>query len=306
MAVLHGRGERKNTFHHDTGYGEYYVAPTGISYSDPRIREYFAARGATIENSAAAPWLQDEAQQVLDLAGKSAVTLVEGDLGAGKSTVLFGARTLLRQNRRPYVVVNGHFLNRGPEIASAVSKANSRGQAVVYDSLDYLFLKNGKDRNAKLARPVVMDALRGHLADGGTLIGTSHTKPWLDRYSNPTLQDEFNTFTGEAGASFYRVHGYLADDDSLARVCANVGDAEYGSLYPAYANQSAQPTARTYRVAKLLGKQVGGASGLLGMSNLEFDAMVQEIDGVTRAKMNVGPEYSLLPPHVVASQSAIQ
>jgi hypothetical protein len=296
--IAHGNPGRQNTFRFDGGLGEYYVAKTGIAYSEPAIRGYFDRETLTADDGPTAPWLRAESAELLTRVETNPATLVEGDMGAGKSTALFGLRALLRNQGVPYIVINGHFLNRGRAMARAVTRATRLGQTVLFDSFDYLFMKNAANGNAKRARPPVLAAVRNHLAAGGSFVGSMHTAPWFGRYSNPELTDQMTTFREETGAGVHRVHGYLADDEDLRSVCEQVHGPDYGAVYPGYAVSSNQPTARTYRVAKLVGREVGGAAGLVGLPQAEFDVQVQSIDDATRAKMNAGQDYPLLPPQL--------
>jgi hypothetical protein len=114
------------------------------------------------------------------------------------------------------------------------------------------------------------------------------------RNSTAELTEQLHGFVAETGAETYRVTGYVEDNETLANLATKVIGEEYGSLYPAYAGTSTEPTARTYRVMKLMGHEIGSA-GLMGMAQTEFDERVQTIDDATRQKMGAPADYSFLP-----------
>jgi hypothetical protein len=300
-AMLHGNPAKPNTFHHDQGFGEFYVGNGGVTYSDPRIAEFFKNRGGWHDTPASEPWMPDEASKVLDTMRTPGVTVLTGDLGSGKSTVMYGVRTMMRVEEESYTVINGHYLTAADRIADAIDRLRKNGAgALVYDSFDYLFMwKRNKRAAAATARPVVLNSVHKFLDAGGTLLATMHTDPWMKRYSNPDLTAEMHQFVDQTGAEQVRVNGYMRDNDALSTLGAKVIGEDYGSLYATYASQSTEATARTYRVMKLLGRELG-AAGLLGMAQGAFDEQVQQLDDATRDKMGAPADYAFLPPELMA------
>jgi len=294
-AMLHGNPARPNVFHHDQGYGEFYTARGGLTYSHPDVAAHFKAKGGLYDTPAAEPWMPVEAARVRKLMQNNQATMITGDLGAGKSTVMYGARTLMRAAEQQYVVVNGHYLDAASRIVWAINHMEVGESTLIYDSFDYLFMwRRNKRAAANKARPMVLDAVHNFLDQGGTMLATMHTEPWLARNSTAELTAQLHGFVAETNAETYRVTGYVGDDDMLANLATKVIGDEYGSLYPAYAGASTEATARTYRVMKLLGHEIG-ATGLLGMAQTEFDERVQIIDDATRQKMGAPADYSFLP-----------
>jgi hypothetical protein len=294
-AMLHGNPARPNVYHHDQGNGEFYAARGGLTFSHPDIAAHFKAKGGLYDTPASEPWMPTEAAHVRRLMQTNQATMITGDLGAGKSTVMYGVRTLMRAADEAYTVINGHYLDAADRIVRAIERLDVREEKLIYDSFDYLFMhRRNKRAAANKARPMVLEAVHDFLGRGGTMLATMHTEPWMVRNSTAELTEQLHGFVAETGAETYRVTGYVEDNETLANLATKVIGEEYGSLYPAYAGTSTEPTARTYRVMKLMGHEIGSA-GLMGMAQTEFDERVQTIDDATRQKMGAPADYSFLP-----------
>lgn len=138
-------------------------------------------------------WLPGETEELSQQveAGKS--TLVVGELGAGKSALIYGLRALWRAEGKPYFLVDGHFTDTGiGKINAGLSWAMKNQAAVIWDSLDYLVGKSRKIRKLSTAKQHerayrLSDSLVSFMDQGGVLIGTSHVQSWIDFLGDPTL-----------------------------------------------------------------------------------------------------------------------
>ena len=161
--INHGQLAKPNVYSHDIGYGEYFVTERGISYSQESIYDYFSERPDFPNDDVQPIWLEEESQAALSLAESGHSVIIEGDYAAGKSAALFGVRSLLRTLDRPYIAINGHYLSEHKVIANAINRATKYNDIVLYDSFDYLFMRNSKKGAAKNARPDILTALENHV-----------------------------------------------------------------------------------------------------------------------------------------------
>lgn len=274
-------------FFEDVGAGEFYVGKTGVTVSDPRIRQSIMGEiDQQVEPDCTyEPWLNDSHKVVNALARQSLV-LVEGDLGAGKSTVIYGARSLLREEGQPYVHIDGHFLNRAARHGAAIRSANAHDRVVIVDSFDYAFLKQSINSKARPAREVWLPALEEHRTNGGKVIVTSHTDPWLRAKTHPdALKMMMDTVSDNA--EVLRVGGTI-DAIALARLAETIYNDTFAARYLLLAID-APCTAYTYRVMKQVGLRLGDS--LENVTQDSFNTAVEEIDAETRKKMCVDEDY---------------
>lgn len=275
-------------FYHDTGFGEFFVGHSGVTFSDPRIADGAVAPDDISCREIDAPWFEEESTTALGALATSSV-YIEGDLGAGKSSALYGLRTLLRQKQEPYIYIDGHYTNRASRQRPAIHSAlvNNR-PTVIIDSFDYWFLRSAVNRKSRTARELLVPELIKHHEQGGKVVVTSHTKPWLDTKSTSELQNQMQEAL-PTNIIRLRVGGELKEE-RLKKLCELVGDAMFAEAYVDLARDSL-PTARTYRVAKQMA--VRGIE-LAGISPQAFTDAVRGIDQETRTKMGAADSYCLV------------
>lgn len=282
------RRQSRAAFYADAGFGEFYVGRSGVTFSDERIRNGVVGENDTNFPDTDEPWFEAESRKVLGALATSRSLLVEGDLGSGKSTTLYGLRTLLRREEIPYVFIDGHHVNRAdkqrPAIASALG--NNR-ELVIFDSFDYLFLRQSANSSTRHARETILPALQDHYDDGGKLVLTSHTAPWLQKKSNDELMSQLDVSLPEETERI-RVGGELQEED-LVKICVKVYGQAFASVYQGFI-EAAPRTARTYRVMKQVGLRT---KTLEDLSQDEFNSLVDEIDTETRRKMGAAVDYAL-------------
>jgi hypothetical protein len=277
-------------YYSDVGFGELFVIRAGVTYSIGAIQEHFAKRGDCGKYSFL-QHLSSDVNAVRDLMNQNQIAMVTGDLGAGKSTTIFGIRRALREEGQEYVHINGHFLNKQAHLSCAIDIARQRGIPVVYDSFDYLFRKNKYYSRTAAARKVILGRMRNFVNDGGGLLVSSHTEPWLEAHMSDDLLDEYSAVCDELGAVSHRVVGYLGDETERRVLAFDItGDNEFTDSYIQYSSQSELPTSRTYRVMKLMAR-----SNLKLLGQQQFDDQVAAIDQESRAKMQAPDDYELCP-----------
>ena len=277
-------------FFGDVGAGEFYVQKTGVTVSDPRIHEAIVGYSPQLGDSddTSEPWLGDDSHRVVHALGERSTVLVEGDLGAGKSTVIYGARTLLREGGVPYVHIDGHFLNRASKHGAAIRSAIQYGRVVIVDSFDYGFLKQSVNSRAKYAREVWLPALDEHRSSGGKVVVTSHTDPWLRAKTHPESREMMMDTVG-SDAEVLRVGGAM-DAVALAHLAETIYNKQFAARYLLLAIDAPR-TAYTYRVMKQIGVRL--ANSLEGVTQDTFNAEIESIDNETRQKMRAGEDYNL-------------
>lgn len=277
-------------FFGDVGAGELYVKKTGVTVSDPRICEAVAGGAPCPDDSdgTCELWLGDESRRVVQALGGCSMVLVEGDLGAGKSTVMYGVRALFRGGGQPYIHIDGHFLNRASKHGAAIKSATRHDRVVMIDSFDYGFLKQSIVSKARSAREVWLPALDEHRSNGGKVIVTSHTEPWLRAKTRPeSLEMMMDSISDDA--EVLRVGGMI-DAATLASLAEAVCGKQFAARYLVLA-ADAPRTAYSYRVMKQIGIRLGDS--LEGVTQDTFNATVKMIDTETREKMCADEDYDL-------------
>lgn len=140
-------------------------------------------------------WLERETEEVGAIVKSGKSVLVEGDLGSGKSAIIYGLRALYRDSGLPYSYFDGHYVTTRPEKIAAALRWSEKNSAVCFfDSLDYLVgssrrvRKMSKKKHGERSRAVI-DVLINHVSKGGVLVGTTHTESWLNAYADEQLLD---------------------------------------------------------------------------------------------------------------------
>lgn len=282
------RRNSKATFYDDAGFGEFYVGASGVTFSDPRIKDGVVDDEDVCMSEIEKPWFEDESRRIIDALDTSSV-LIEGDLGAGKSSAIYGLRTLLRTRHTPYVHIDGHFTNRADKQRPAIHSAMANNRdVIIFDSFDYLFVRQAFNKKSSFARAALLGELLSHHESGGKLVVTMHTDPWLQAKSNSDLISQLHESIPD-DIERIRVGGAL-EADRLKELCAEFASQEFAENYAELALQ-AQDTARTYRVAKQVAFR---HPDIASLSLDEFCSIVETIDNETRAKMGADPDYALL------------
>jgi hypothetical protein len=285
--VVRGSQHKAPRYYHDVGNGEFFVVRTGVTYSNPTIHNYYVRKHGQFNDYNFTPRLRPDVDEIMGLlaAGQSVIT--EGDLGAGKSTVLFGVRRLLREAGKEYIYVDGHFINKPEPIAAAIRRINPDSTVILHDSFDYLFRSRKYGRSNK-ARDMIQEPLTRHVLNGGGLVATAHTEPWFRRFSTPELHSEYESTMGLLGFAQHRVTGYIGDETEMHALAVDLSGEEFAEQYLQYAAKSELPTSRTYRVMKQM-----SLSGLQLVCQKQFDDLVTNIDNITRIKMGAPDDYQL-------------
>lgn len=220
-------------------------------------------------------------------------TMLVGDLGAGKSTTIFGVRRELREEGQEYVHVNGHFVDKQNHIVHAIDTARRRKMSVIYDSFDYLFRRKSTSfrKETAVARKIILGKIRDLVDSGSGLLLSSHTEPWLRFHLSTDSLDEYNAVRDELGATSHRIVGYLGDESERRALAYDITESdEFTGQYMQYSNQSELRTSRTYRVMKLMAR-----SNLALLGQQQFNEAVMAIDKQSRAKMRAPEDYDLCP-----------
>lgn len=138
-------------------------------------------------------WLPNHSLTLVDkLDQYGGITLV-GTVGAGKSTLFYGAKAIMRAKRIPYLGINGHYTNTPAEdVTAAIDCAERNGAAVMYDSADYLVSAHRKLRSSSLERHIsrnsaILRSLIDFRQRGGDLLLSSHHQDWVDDRAHPDL-----------------------------------------------------------------------------------------------------------------------
>lgn len=184
-------------------------------------------------------------------------------------------------------MINGHYLGRSRIHGAVIRAALRHSRLVIIDSADYCAKKGRKSQEAAANWG---QALREHRSAGGQVVMTSHTRPWLDKYGDNESRSQFDNVIGNNPA-VVRVGGVLGHSQ-LHALLNGVFDSKLAKVYLEMA-ASAPPTARTHRVAKVIGNRMT-AEDLRELTSLDFNELVGAIDSETRLKMGVGPDYPLI------------
>jgi len=171
-----------------TQIGEIYNGVTGISRFTvaecglPDPKEVYADL-----------WLPEHSGRIVEmLEMHGGVTLI-GEVGSGKSALLYGIRRIMQVNGTSYIFINGHFTNsESTEVNEVIDGALNNGMAVIYDSGDYLVGGNKKVRQLSLDKHLVrsltiMEKLTQFRQEGGKLLLTSHNENWVNDMAHPDL-----------------------------------------------------------------------------------------------------------------------
>jgi energy-coupling factor transporter ATP-binding protein EcfA2 len=307
MRSLHvaGLAKPENIFYHDTGYGEFVRSKTGVTLSDPNIFRALDEKHGFSNPQIESPWLYDETRELADKVSEHPSTLILGEYGAGKSTLMYGLRTVMRQEGKPYAYIDGHYVDKHRIITNIIKSAQNNDRTVVFDSWDYLFINKGsKKRHAIQGREPVICALQEHIDSGGKLVATSHTSPWFTRHSSPELAE----YKEELIQGFDVVHsvtGYLKDARAVTVAATPLFGVEYAQYYAALAAKSGEPTSKTYRVMKNLGRVLQARANINGgsiddelelMEQNTFDGLVCDIDSASRKLVGLPDDHRFEVP----------
>lgn len=215
--------------------GELFSRKFGIGYFCAKIGERH--RGIIPEGEEARViWLLSDTAAVTRLVEEGKSVLVEGGLGEGKSAVLYGLRSFYRDEKKPYVYVDGHYLETPFEIIEKfVRAASHKKHPVVWDSFDYLMvssrrvLKNPKE--VQIARSLsIFNLLNEFIHQGGIVVGTTHLDSWLKKNGvQALLSDDWNAITNKMAR--YRVSGQFSQRSEIIQFLRYAGFNEIESSY---------------------------------------------------------------------------
>jgi len=166
--------------------GEWFHRNNGIGFFDPTLRN----KRIDIPEIPQKPhWLVEETESLWqDIVRSNESVLATGDLGDGKSALIFGLRTTARKTDQPYVYIDGHFQDSSPiKLQASMLWAKKNNALFFWDSLDYLVIQSKKIRKKPISdhqerSNYVLRELIRFVSEGGKIIGTSHTSSWTDSY----------------------------------------------------------------------------------------------------------------------------
>ena len=211
--------------------GEVFDIKKGLGLYSKRVQERYKANKLPNDTSI---WLPGETQEVESLiqAGKS--VLIRGDLGAGKSSIIYGLRSKYRAAQRPYYYIDGHFKGTEPEaITRKLHKAQSTRTLVIWDSTDYLLgqsrkiVTGNRDKHTQRSE-TLLGELSSFVENSGKLIATSHTTDWIKSIGNINLfngpwkkitermaiHDVRGVFESPETAAFFYVNAGLSNEQA--------------------------------------------------------------------------------------------
>lgn len=185
-------------------------------------------------------WLPDHSIELVNsLQEARAITLV-GEVGSGKSALLYGARTVMRAQAIPYTYINGHFKDSpAEEVINVINEAEKKNVTLVYDSADYLAGGSKKVRALPLRTHIprnlaIMERLLEYRNKGGTLLMTSHTEDWLKDFGHPDLLPTWESLQETTAKQEVKIH--LPEYDQritlLNKMGVNSSIAEYIAQLP--------------------------------------------------------------------------
>lgn len=172
--------------------GELFHLKAGLGFYSKKLLERHRDKVKAVEGWRVV-WLPGETKELSDQVSQKKSTLVVGELGAGKSALVYGLRALWRVEDKPYVLVDGHFTETSAEkINAGLLWAQKNQAAVIWDSLDYLIGKSRRIRKLPMAKQQertrkLVSCLTSFMEDGGVLIGTSHSESWIKFLCDPEL-----------------------------------------------------------------------------------------------------------------------
>lgn len=272
----------------------------GLGYAHPKLDERFddlvsgEAIGDPREYKAewAMPEL-DAAHEALEDHKEGGIIFLEGDLGGGKSTTLYDLRKRVREQRKSYVFIDGHFEPQPSRLDSALRWALRTGSPALIDSADYFFSKrlNRPSKNPEGFKEWEA-TIRFFVNSGGRLLATTHTSPWLDKnVKNPQSRELFNELLMDS--TRIAIRGVITEDNLVPlidRLFRNANDDRRMEAIEALA-----PLARAgglnFRRMKVLIKS--RPDWLENLSDQSLGELLVEIDRETRRKMGAKEDYVL-------------
>ena len=291
---------KKNAFFDDVGFGEYYIQKYGISHSARNIHQHFAKRYADqMTGVDFEPRLGQDADNVLQIMDSGCgPALIQGDLGVGKSTVLFSVRRKMRERGEEYICIDGHFTSEYEFIANAIKRSRQDRTTLIYDSFDYMFITDARRNGTTRARQGILHEIGETNAAGSKVLLTAHTAPWFDANSSPRLTNIYNDTIQKLDVTPYRVYGQIDNAGERRELAADFFEDNGGGLTEAYmefSTNSELATARQHRVMKQMAVMVVIKHIAFPTNQTEFDNMVRSIDDQTRQKMRAPADYSFSP-----------
>ncbi len=209
---------------------------TGLGFYDPQLVEKLRKFG--IQRGNRNIWLPSETLELASNAAGGKSVLVVCELGAGKSALMYGLRTLYREDGNPYAYVDGHFtMTPEPKVRSAMRWADRVQAELFWDSLDYII--GGSRKIRKMPRgefPVrshtIVHRLLEHMDQGNAVIGTSHSEKWVDTFGDPDLMsDGWKELLGSM--EIHQVRGTFEAPEEFIQFYVSAGLSEEAASYMA-------------------------------------------------------------------------
>lgn len=138
-------------------------------------------------------WLSRETYQVAQRVESGQSVLIRGDLGSGKSAIVYGLRTYLRSANAPYYYVDGHFgTTPHTVIERKMDKSLRHGKILIWDSTDYLLgetrkVIRGNRQRYKERSSRLISAMSQFLDQGGRLVATTHLESWVNAFGDKDI-----------------------------------------------------------------------------------------------------------------------
>lgn len=207
-------------------------------------------------------WLPTETQELKNMISRGESVLMVGDLGAGKSALLYGLRAMYREEGVPYCYIDGHFMSTPvKKLESAMAWAARSRMILCWDSLDYLTAKSRRIR--KYSTEVhryrsnhLLEVINDFIDLGQTFVATSHSQPWLNKYGDPEiLGSQWLSLTQKLPV--HQVRGVFDSPEEIVHFYVQAGFPAERALYLSSLQnhptlQEIRDSLSCYRIAKLV------------------------------------------------------
>lgn len=207
---------------HDTTSQKYELyTPTGEHcFKDIGIAYYCGEYSPNAHRDRQKLWLPDETEYVYyQHVMQNTSVILMGEPGSGKGAVIYGLRSIMRDEQRPYVRIDGHYQKTDKnDIIHAMDSMLDVNGVVLYDSFDYLRLTTKKIRKLQREKHEVraseiLSNVSDFIEAGGCFVGTAHSDNW-ETSNLVGSMDSWNTVL--ARTHIHQVQGHYKDPIQIA------------------------------------------------------------------------------------------
>lgn len=239
--------------------GELFNRKNGIGFFSPTIFRRYLERG--LVKTSEEPriiWLPGETKELFELLTLGDSLLIEGALGQGKSALIYGLRSMCRENNIPYCYIDGHYTSTPPEkIVSALKWADNNNAIVFWDSFDYLLAGAKKRRKLPVGKHQARSSqILGFvknitITDQIQLVISSHDENWLRKYGNPKLlKGDWESITDKLRK--HKVKGSFQNENEVSQFLFYAGFSKELIDIIIYLAKNFIPELWEYRILKIL------------------------------------------------------